>query len=182
MTDKTAIRAAMKAVCPPPAASAAICRRILALPEFRRAQWVLGFFPMASEPNIRPVLEAVLAQGKRLCLPRCLAGRQLGACAVTDLAQLQPDVWGIPAPPTDAPAAPHIDLALVPGVAFDRACRRLGHGAGYYDRFLETFMGVSAGVCFSGCLLEQVPVDAHDRPVDLVVTETGLLRNEVQHV
>jgi 5-formyltetrahydrofolate cyclo-ligase len=182
MTDKQALRARLRALpTPPPASSQAICQALRTLPELERAETVLAFYPMTSEPDIRPVLEALLAAGKRLCLPRCLPGNQLAACAVTDLGQLVPDQWGIPSPPETAPVVPSPDLVLVPGMAFDRACRRLGHGAGYYDRFLQTFSGVTVGVCFAQQLLDEVPVRSHDRPVDLVLTDAGLVRNEVYH-
>lgn len=182
MTDKQALRAKCRTLPrPPQAADEAICRRILALPEFQAARSVLAFYPMAAEPDIRPVLEAALAAGKQLSLPRCLPDHSFIPTVVMDLGRLVPGVWGIPAPPEDGAAAEEIDLALVPGVAFDAKGGRLGHGAGYYDRFLQTFPGVTVGICFAQCVVERVPAEAHDRPVELVLTEAGLMRQEVQH-
>ena len=69
---------------------------------------------------------------------------------------------------------------VVPGVAFDRTGNRLGRGGGYYDRFLSGFQGVTAAVAFSFQLLDQIPIEKHDIPVDLVVTPQNILkvRNE----
>jgi 5-formyltetrahydrofolate cyclo-ligase len=69
------------------------------------------------------------------------------------------------------------DLVVVPGVAFDRRGSRLGRGCGYYDRFLSGLGGtaVTAGLAFSGQIVKEVPVDTWDIPVDVVVTEDGVI-------
>ena len=70
------------------------------------------------------------------------------------------------------------DLVVVPGMAFDAKGRRLGRGCGYYDRFLFGIAGgaMTVGLAFSLQLLPEVPVDAWDVPVDVVVTEEGVIR------
>jgi 5-formyltetrahydrofolate cyclo-ligase len=68
-----------------------------------------------------------------------------------------------------------IDLALIPGVAFDRRGGRLGMGAGYYDRWLATGerRGLALGLAFGEQVVDAVPVDPWDRRLDGVVTESG---------
>jgi 5-formyltetrahydrofolate cyclo-ligase len=75
------------------------------------------------------------------------------------------------------------DLVVVPGMAFDSMGRRLGRGCGYYDRFLFGLAGtaVTAGLAFSVQLLPEVPVDAWDVPVDVVVTENDVIRVSREH-
>ncbi|MBI5419849.1 MAG: 5-formyltetrahydrofolate cyclo-ligase [Deltaproteobacteria bacterium] len=70
------------------------------------------------------------------------------------------------------------DLVVVPGMAFDARGRRLGRGSGYYDRFLVGLDGtvVTVGLAFSRQLLQEVPVDHWDVPVDVVVTEDGVIQ------
>lgn len=63
---------------------------------------------------------------------------------------------------------PELDLMIVPGLAFTEDGARLGRGAGFYDQILEDFDGTSIGVCFKEQLLEELPVEEHDVPVDLV--------------
>jgi 5-formyltetrahydrofolate cyclo-ligase len=66
-----------------------------------------------------------------------------------------------------------IDLALVPGVAFDAAGRRLGRGGGFYDRYLarpDAAHIYKVGLCPPGALVAEVPAEAHDIPMDRVVT------------
>lgn len=175
--EKAALRARMRALPQPaPAASAALCRRITDLPAFQAAGSVLAFYPMPAEPDIRPVLEAVLAAGKLLSLPRSLEEGILLPGIVPALDALVPGPWNIPEPPPGAPVPAQTDLVLVPGVAFDRSGRRLGHGAGYYDRFLAQTAAFSVGICFAQNLLAAVPAEAHDLPVQAIITEAETLR------
>ncbi|NTV93404.1 MAG: o-succinylbenzoate--CoA ligase [Chlorobiaceae bacterium] len=71
-----------------------------------------------------------------------------------------------------------IELALVPGLAFDRTGFRLGYGGGYFDRFLKNFNGVSAGIIFHALLLDETPHAAHDIPMHWIATERELLLTE----
>jgi 5-formyltetrahydrofolate cyclo-ligase len=70
------------------------------------------------------------------------------------------------------------DVVIVPGLAFTRAGDRLGHGGGWYDRFLSAVRPdcVSVGVCFVDQLVDSLPVEAHDVAVDHVATELGIVR------
>ena len=81
-------------------------------------------------------------------------------------------------PPADLPETPAagIDLFLCPGLAFDRAGGRLGHGAGYYDRLLATAAPGAAtfGVSFSNGVVPSVPMAGHDIRMDFLVTEAGI--------
>ena len=60
---------------------------------------------------------------------------------------------------------------LVPAVCYDRRGYRLGFGGGYYDRWLEGFSGVTAGLCREAVLQDEVPIEAHDARVDILLTE-----------
>jgi 5-formyltetrahydrofolate cyclo-ligase len=76
-----------------------------------------------------------------------------------------------PAPDSPIVAPEKIQLALVPGLAFDRHGWRLGYGGGYFDRFLKDFQGISAGVVFQALLLDEVPHTPLDVPMRWIVTE-----------
>lgn len=75
-------------------------------------------------------------------------------------------------------AADDIDLALIPGLAFDLAGGRLGRGKGYYDRLLgdRSFRAVKAGVCLEERLLPAIPMEPHDVTMDLIITERRVVR------
>lgn len=78
----------------------------------------------------------------------------------------------------------NIDLILVPGLGFDRDLNRLGRGAGFYDRMIESLIEtlgtastrpVLVGVCFNCQIVERVPTQAHDFPMDRIITQTGFI-------
>ncbi len=87
----------------------------------------------------------------------------------------------IEAPLASAPAVVPA-LLLVPMLAFDRACRRLGYGAGFYDRTLaalrRTGATIALGLAFSAQEVDRVPVGPDDAPLDGVITESGLILPE----
>lgn len=159
---------------------AAICRVLLALSELKAANTVFAFCPVAGEPGILPVLEALLAAGKTLALPRCTAPGMMEARLVKDLKGLVPGRYGIRSPGEDCPLVPWeaFTFAILPCVAADREGNRLGHGGGYYDRFLAQAPRsmISAVVCRTALMRPMVPVEPHDIPAALVVTEDGVWR------
>ena len=96
---------------------------------------------------------------------------------VDDLAALSKGAFGLLEPKGGLTASvADLDLMVVPGVAFDRTGHRLGYGKGFYDRELHAtgFSGVLIGFCFEFQLLDRLPAESHDVPVDYIVTEQGL--------
>lgn len=98
------------------------------------------------------------------------------AMRVTDLGACVPGVYGIPEPPEGAEVADpaEIDLIFAPGLAFDRRGNRVGHGAGYYDRYLAGYGGMVCGVCFAAQVVEDLSPAPHDVPVGALATEAGV--------
>jgi len=156
----------------------AIASRIAELPSFDGAATVLATLPFGSEWDVRPLAQAALDRGKSIVLPQVdAATRRLVLHRVEDLdADVSPGFRGIPEPvPRTAIVRPaDIDCVLVPGVAFDPAGRRLGYGGGYYDRLLPHLRPGVARIAgaFDLQVVDEVPVDAHDLAVDVVVTPT----------
>ena len=162
-------------------ASAAIGRHVSALDEFRRAGTVAAYLAMAQEVQTQGLVAACRTAGKQVAVPAfCSAA---GVYRWAWLRSGDPVAAGRgrvaePANP-DWVSAAVIDLALVPGVAFDRSGNRLGHGRGWYDRLLAP-CGVRvtcrAGLGFEFQLVPHVPADEHDIRMDLVITECGVVR------
>jgi len=189
--DKRALRAAVLArrdALDPAAratASDAISARLLALPSLARAHTVAAYLSFGSELDTAAFVRAVIASGRRLILPRAeRASRALTMHAVTDLdGALLPGPFGIREPdPARCPAvAPdQIDFVLVPGVAFTPRCERLGYGGGFYDRFLPRCTRAPALVAaaFALQVVETLPLEPTDLPVDRVITESGEFARE----
>ena len=67
-------------------------------------------------------------------------------------------------------------LCIVPGVAFGRNGERLGFGKGYYDRFLESFNGITVGLSFEECLSDSIPMEEHDKKIDYLITDKKIYK------
>ncbi len=158
-----------------------IIARIATLPAYDAARTVLLTLAFRTEWNTTALVRAALLEGKTVAVPRVDAASRM--LVLHEIADPDRDVGaghqGIPEPlphcPVIAPAA--IDWVLVPGVAFDRAGRRLGYGGGYYDRLLPLLARASPRVAgaFDVQIVDRVPAAPHDLCVDTIVTETRLL-------
>lgn len=153
--------------------SQGICDHILGWPGFPSSGAVFTYLPMRSEVDLQPLITA--APAFRWAIPRVVETptHQLVFHAY-DPERLIRHRYGMLEPD---PALPVIEpkqasLILVPGLAYTRAGYRLGYGGGYYDRLLSVPGHPPAlGVCFQALLLDEIPRQAHDLPVDFVVTE-----------
>ena len=154
-------------------ASREITRQVLDLPFWKQAGTVMAYWSLPGEPDTRELMETALLEGKTLLLPRCLDAGRMTALPVSNLAEVKPGAMGIPEPemPADGGKAPEPDLILVPCMAASPGGIRLGHGAGYYDRFLAEHSGRTVCLCFQALLRADLPAEETDIPVDLVVTD-----------
>ena len=150
--------------------SAALVSRLTGL--LSESRVVLAYWPLPDEPDIRPLTDALVAAGKTVLLPKVTGHDAMELRRYTTQSDLRPGAFHI-MEPSGAPftALSQIDTALIPGVAFDAAGRRLGRGRGYYDRFLAVTPQIrKIGVCFPFQRVPEVPAEAHDVPMDAVVS------------
>ena len=155
----------------------ALCDRLQHLPEIEQAESILAFAPLPSEPRIDPVIDEWLHSTHRILLPKvgAMPGDMEPVSLDQPLSELARDGWGIRTPQGRIWNR-GIDLILVPGCGFDLNLGRLGRGGGYYDRFLaRQSTAITVGVCFECQLIDRLPTESHDRPVDLIVTESRVI-------
>ena len=154
-------------------ASREITRRVLLLPFWKQAETVMAYWSLPGEPDTRELAETALREGKTLLLPRCVDAARMVAVPVRNLDELKAGAMGIMEPemPESGIEAPEPDLILVPCVAAAPHGVRLGHGAGYYDRFLAERSGKTVCLCFRALLRADLPAEETDVPVDLVITD-----------
>ena len=162
----------------------AILKRVLGLEAYRQAKLVHTYVSSKeNEVDTRALICACLAQGKRVAVPVVMPGtKTLSHALISGLDQLVVGPWGLaqpdPAAATWLPAEAQIDLVVVPGLAFDRRGQRIGWGGGYYDRFLAQVQAVKIGLCYDALVLDCIPGEPHDVPVDMVVAETAIYQGE----
>ncbi len=183
--SKRALRAEMLAArlrIPLPereAASRAVAEGVSSLPAFAAARTVALYPAMGAEVDTWEIAGRALAAGKRLAWPRIQPGALALAFATCLPGDLVPGPSGTREPPPGAPAVPldEIDCLLVPGVAFDPRGYRLGRGRGHYDATLAALprRATRIGLAFEAQLRAELPREAHDAPLDAVVTERRLL-------
>jgi 5-formyltetrahydrofolate cyclo-ligase len=156
--------------------SNALCARMTALGIWQRASSVLLFAPLAGEPDIWPLLAQGLAENKIIALPGFVRGTNsyLTRRIIDPARDLIVGKFGIREPADVCPQIPvnHLDLVLVPGVAFDARGGRLGRGKGYYDRLLADVRGTKCGVAFDEQIVPAVPVEPLDIPLNCILTPT----------
>lgn len=147
---------------------------------FIRANHILLYAPLPNEPDLLPLLEAPDGSGKRFYFPK-VSAQALTLHLVRHPQQLvpgpgrlmEPDVAVCPEVPLSK-----IDLAIIPGLAFDRNSGvRLGRGGGYYDRLLARAGRylTSVGACFDIQLLADLPADPCDVPMHGIVSPQGFV-------
>lgn len=156
------------------AATAAVCDHLRALPELAAAGTVLAYAAHGDELDVTPVIADLATAGTRVLLPR-VVGDRLELARLTDLAALTLGYRGVREPVGPAIAPREVDVAVVPGVAFDRSGVRLGQGGGHYDRLLPELRpgALVVAPCFAVQVVDRVPRGTHDHLVDVLVTEDG---------
>lgn len=155
--------------------------RFLATPYYANARTVALYAPIKGEVPTRDILTAALQDGKIVCYPLShVHGRILSFRAITNEAELEPGRLGVREPANSADLIPvsQIDLFVVPGLGFSRDGKRLGRGGGYYDATLKAASELSrrVGLSFSEQMVENLPSNSDDVPMDLVVTENETFR------
>lgn len=139
-------------------------------------QIVTAYWPFRGEPDLLDWLDGLRAQGATCALPVVTAAqaplvfRRWHRGAV-----LTPGVWSIPVPADGEEVVP--DVVIAPLVGFDPACYRLGHGGGFFDRTLASLAHRPriVGVGYARLALQTIYPQAHDIPMDVIVTEDGIV-------
>lgn len=152
--------------------SMSVCRRLE--PQLQSARTILFYAPLPDELDVWPLLEKLLKTAKVCALPAF--DDQTQFYSARRVKNLETDIFtgqfGVSEPLAGCEEIPlnRFDLVLVPGVAFDARGNRLGRGRGFYDRILAEVSGIKCGVAYDFQLVETVPTEAHDAPVDFIFT------------
>ena len=152
--------------------------RLFSFPYFQEAESIFTYVSMKEEPGSREIIETAWNMGKRVFVPRCFPGkeRRMEAVEISSWEELSPGMMGILEPKKEIGASElkHFSLMLIPCVAADKRGGRLGHGAGYYDRFLKCAEGKKLCLCYKALLFGKVPMGKKDIFMDFLLTEEGI--------
>lgn len=149
------------------------------LEEYKNASSLFCYISMEEEPATHDLIKKALDDGKVVGVPRCLEDGIMIIKKIEAFDNLEKNIYGILEPKIDAADMTDydFDLAIVPCMTCNLKGKRLGHGKGYYDRFLakQKKMVKTCVLCFDKLLREDIPVDSLDIDMDMVATEKGII-------
>lgn len=163
--------------------SAMLCQQVASLAQFQQARCIHVFCSFGSEPDTSGIIQTAFAQGKRVVVPvtPSVDAVELRHVEIFSEQQYTTGIFGIPVPhfPSTKPYPycqpreffTRADCILVPLLAFDNNNHRLGYGRGFYDRFLAQTPGITIGIAFAIQHVDNLPIEHHDRALNMVVTE-----------
>ena len=156
-----------------------ITELLAALPDYEDADRIMAYADYNHEVITRYIIEQSWKDGKEVAVPKVF-GKDMVFYRLTDFSQLESGYFGIPEPKEDGETVSWEDAMMVmPGVAFDENCNRVGYGGGFYDRFLEKHPGIRrVAVGFSFQILSEVPTEPTDIRPQVIVTEEKIYRDK----
>ena len=153
-------------------------KKLFSLAEFKNAKCVCFYVSLPSEVNTAGMIGKSLQMGKRVLVPKTnLENKELSLYEIKHRTKdLKKGAYGVMEPRpenTRLAGLEEVDCLVIPGVVFDKKNNRIGRGKGYYDRFLKKFEPevFKIGLAFSFQVVSRIPVNAHDEPVDKVLTD-----------
>lgn len=157
--------------------SSRIHEALLKEPAYQEADVVLAYMSFSSEVDTRFLIEHAWNHGKRVAVPKCRDGQQMDFYYITGKDQVAPGKYGIMEPTTshlvDTKDGQNY-ICLLPGLAFNEKCSRLGYGGGYYDRFLSQNPEITrVMLAYELEKTDEDFGDSFDIPADIVLTEVN---------
>ena len=173
--------------------------KVIGLECYKESKVISVYLPMSKELQTYEILENAFSNGKRVFVPKVTGSKpndmiMIELDSIIQLNSFSRSKWGIPEPPiemvkeSDCDILKDIDLVLLPGVAYDKNCNRLGHGKGYYDCFLERLQkskidnslskAILVGLSLNEQLIDtKIPMESHDTPLDYVITPQEIFKS-----
>ena len=154
-----------------------IRQRLLGVERVKQAKTICTFISAFKEPDTVEIIKEIWEQDKKIVVPITdIESGTLSLSYINSMDDMEKGAYGILEPKTVRKADENnIDVILVPGLAFDRNGGRMGFGKGYYDRLLESSKAVKIGLCYDFQILEKIPTESHDVPMNFVITEKEIL-------
>jgi 5-formyltetrahydrofolate cyclo-ligase len=158
--------------------SAEIKKKLFSLKEFINSQTIMFYTSIKSEVYTHDMITEALIS-KKVAIPVVDKVKdEISPSEIKDFSELSQGTFGILEPKKDfirKILPEEIDLVIVPGIAFDIKGHRIGYGKGYYDRLLKKTKAVKIGFAFELQIIDEVPKEAHDVPMDKIITEKRII-------
>ena len=155
-----------------------ITEALTQLPEYRNAERIMAYADYNHEVITRYIIEQAWKDGKEVAVPKVF-GKDMVFYRLTDFSQLESGYFGIPEPKEDGETVSWEEAMMVmPGVAFDINCNRVGYGGGFYDVWLKRHGShvTACGLAYDFQLRNEIPFERHDRMMNIVITPDEVIR------
>ena len=143
---------------------------------YKNAHSIMLYIPIDNEPDTSIIIENAFKDKKTILLP-VIKNKDIRAVVYTISTALKKGIYKTKEPVGNDPYPESgIDVVIVPGIAFDINCNRIGYGKGYYDRFLSNLNKhtIKVGLTFNRCIIDEITCEEFDIPVDMIFTEIGI--------
>lgn len=156
------------------AASKVICDKVMRHPKLKASRNVMLFVGTFGEPNTIELITKITDEGKKVLLPFCVDQKSMIIREFCGFDAMDKSPFGVLEPNGNCPDfnPADVDLVLTPCLAATKTGKRLGHGKGYYDRFLSKYKIFSIILCLEDFIFDDLPTDEYDVTVDEVITES----------
>jgi 5-formyltetrahydrofolate cyclo-ligase len=159
-----------------------IINRLIDTEYYKNANTIMCYISFGSEINTHEFIRNCIKDGKRIVVPVTFhEPREMKPSQILSFDELEPGYFNILTPKKEFIRyidPKEIDLIIVPGAVFDRKGYRIGFGGGYYDRFLADKINdksTKISVAFHLQIIDEVPKEEHDVPVDIIITEKEII-------
>lgn len=155
-----------------------ILKKLFRMKEFCQAKKVMFYSSFGNEVNTGKMIKKSLELKKQVFLPKVVKS-EIVPVQIKNLRKLVFGEFGILEPRTtnyEPRTTNYMDVIIVPGVAYDKNCNRIGFGKGYFDRFLRVQKAIKIGLAHSFQIVKKIPVSKKDVPTDLVITEKNIFK------
>ena len=157
-----------------------IKNRLFEMHEFKQASAILFYVSYDNEVYTHNMIKECMSIGKKIIVPFSdKENRRLILSELNNWEDLEPGSYGILEPQKDKikeTSIDKVDLIIIPGVGFDEHGCRMGHGVGYYDSLLKDSSNAhNVGLAFEWQIVDGIPTESHDMPVDKIVTEKRVI-------
>jgi len=154
-----------------------ITDRLFELEEIQDANIVFAYISYATEVMTHDILKKLLAEGKKVVVPKILSSKKMVAQHFVSWDDLEPSTLGILTPKNGEITHEPVDVAITPGLGFTEQGHRIGFGAGYYDRWFATHdVQLKVAIAFETQIIKSLPTEETDISVDLIMTEKRIIK------
>jgi len=148
---------------------------LLSMPEIIEHKNIMLYYPTKNEVNTLKIISDLLPT-KNIYLPK-IKGSEIAIRQIKNLEELSKGKYEIMEPSSNSPSLEpkHLDIAIIPGVAFDIRGMRLGYGKGYYDRLIKNLHCPKIALAYEFQIVDNIPEEEHDHLMNKIVTEKRII-------